>query len=173
MPACCGYAVWMTEDTGGERVDDDAAAPWLRLEEQVSDLGRVVARQGRLVERLLDAADRSPGAPGAPAQLDMPLLVELHALYTDAAACRATATSESEAAAFAALCGGLERLIVGRGGAIISPGVGADFDPRTMEAAEVRAATDEAEIRQVVELLRPGLLVAERAVRPALVVVYR
>ena len=138
------------------------------LGEQVSDLALMVARQTRTIERLVDAA-RSPAAA---AGVDTALLVDLFALHTDAATCAASA-SEADRPAFELLRAGLERLIVGRGGAVVAPPAGTDFDARTMEAVDVHPTDDTSADRTVAELLRPGLVVGERSVRPAAVVVFR
>ena len=53
------------------------------------------------------------------------------------------------------------------------PCAGDDFDVTVMEVADVRAASDTAAAGTVAELIRPGLVVAGRSVRPAMVVVYR
>ncbi|MFE0751748.1 nucleotide exchange factor GrpE [Gordonia sp. NPDC058843] len=139
-----------------------------RLGEQVSDLALVVARQTRTIERLVDAAK----SPAAAAVGDTALLVDLFALHTDAATC-AVSASEADRPAFELLRDGLERLIVGRGGVVVAPLPGADFDARTMEAVDVLSAADTSADRTVAELLRPGLVVGERSVRPAAVVVFR
>ncbi len=67
--------------------------------------------------------------------------------------------------------GTVERLLVGRGGTVVTPAVGAAFDAALMEAADVVATEDEAEDRTVAEVLAPGLSVPARNVRPARVVV--
>lgn len=139
-----------------------------QLSEQVSDLAIVIARQSRTIERLVDAARSPTAAPG----VDTALLVDLFALYTDAATC-AVSASEADRPAFELLRAGLERLIVGRGGTVVAPVPGTDFDARTMEAVEVRPAADVSADRTVAELLRPGLTAAERSIRPAAVVVFR
>ncbi|WP_238421839.1 nucleotide exchange factor GrpE [Gordonia sp. 'Campus'] len=139
-----------------------------QLREQVSDLALVVARQTRTIERLVDATR----APAGPAAADTSLLVDLFALHTDATTCAASA-SDADRPAFELLRAGLERVIAGRGGVVVSPVPGVEFDARTMEAVDVRTADDAAADRTVAELLRPGLLVGERSVRPAAVVVHR
>lgn len=138
------------------------------LGEQVSDLALMVARQTRTIERLVDAAK----TPSAAAGVDSALLVDLFALHTDAATC-AVSASEADRPAFELLRAGLERLIVGRGGAVVAPPAGTDFDARTMEAVDVHPTDDTSADRTVAELLRPGLVVGERSVRPAAVVVFR
>ncbi|WP_439030171.1 nucleotide exchange factor GrpE [Gordonia terrae] len=138
-----------------------------QLREQVSDLALVVARQTRTIERLVDAT-KAPAAAAA----DTPLLVDLFALHTDASTCAASA-SDADRPAFELLRAGLERIIAGRGGVVVSPVPGVEFDARTMEAVDVRAVDDAAADRTVAELLRPGLLVGDRSVRPAAVVVHR
>lgn len=55
----------------------------------------------------------------------------------------------------------------------MAPEPGAVFDALTMEAAEVTATDDPAADRTVDAVVQPGLLVAERSVRPARVVVRR
>lgn len=133
--------------------------------DRVDDVARVLARQAVTLDRL--------GDPRAAAGPDVPLLVELHALRGDALACAGTARSRRERDAFAALAAGLERLLVGRGGAVVAPAVGAAFDARTMEAAEIAATDDAAADRTVAALLEPGLSVGPRSVRAARVTVWR
>lgn len=177
VPDYSHYAVWMTEERGqcgdgetnGETSSSEAADVAL-IAEQVTDLARVLARQAQSLERLADA-DRQRAA-AASAGADVSLLVDLHALYIDAATCVATAATEADRTAFAALRDSLERIILGRGGAIVAPGVGAEFDARSMEAIETRAG-DSASDRTIAEVVRPGLRVGDRVARPALVVVYR
>ncbi|MDS1115474.1 nucleotide exchange factor GrpE [Gordonia westfalica] len=151
---------------------DHAAAPSAtalgQLQEQLTDLGRVVARQTATIERLAAAAGSRTATNGA----DAALLVDLFALYTDAVSCAASA-SEGDRAAFGLLASGLERIITGRGGAVVTPAAGADFDARTMEAVDVATTTDPTLDRTVLGVVRPGLLVADRSVRAAAVVVYR
>lgn len=159
------YAGGMTSPEGPA---PDRTAGLEQLREQLSDLALVVARQTRTIERLVDAAK----SPPATAVADVPLLVDLFALHTDAATC-AVSASEADRPAFELLRAGLERLIVGRGGAVVAPPPGADFDARIMEAVDVRTVDDAAADRTVAELLRPGLLVGDRSVRPAAVVVHR
>lgn len=138
------------------------------LSEQIQDLTRVVARQSQIIDKIATAESKRTGP-----STDTPLLVELFALFTDADTCARTADSEREAAAFGALRDGLERLIVGRDGRVVIPCAGDDFDVAVMEVADVRAASDTAVAGTVAELIRPGLVVAGRSVRPAMVVVYR
>lgn len=141
------------------------------LLDQISDLGRIVARQGASLDRLVD--DSRAAAARARSAADVPLLVDLLALYVDATRCAQTARARRERAGFDALGAGLERLIAGRGGALVMPAPGTDFDPATMEAASV-VSTDNATLdRTVDELLEPGLWLTEigRSVRSARVVV--
>lgn len=139
------------------------------LDEQVSDLARVIARQAQTIERLVDADAKRAAAATA----DLPLLVELLALYSDAAACAEGADGETDRAAFTALRDGLDRLIAGRGGLVVVPRVGDAFDVATMDAVDTVPTEGDAQSRTVAQLLRPGLRVGERSVRPAAVVVYR
>lgn len=136
------------------------------LSEQIQDLTRVIARQSQIIDRVATESTR----PGRGA--DAPLLIELFALFTDADTCARTADSEREAAAFAALRDGLERLIIGRDGRVVMPCAGDEFDVAVMEAADARPA-DGAPAGRVAETIRPGLVVAGRSLRPAMVVVYR
>ena len=99
--------------------------------------------------------------------------MELHALRVDALACAATARSHRERDAFTAMAVGLERLLVGRGGTVVAPAVGAAFDARTMEAAEITPTADAAADRTVAALLEPGLSVGPRSIRPARVAVHK
>ena len=71
----------------------------------------------------------------------------------------------------AAVAARVERLLVGRGGTIMTPGAGEPFDPAVMEASDVTATANEDEDRTVAEVLAPGLSVPARNVRPARVVV--
>ena len=134
------------------------------VSDRIDDLARAVARQSAVLAALSDA----PAAAGP----DLALLVDLHALRLDALACAATAGSERERAAFAALAGGLERVLTGRGGTVLAPGPGTPFDGATMEAAEVVAAADPAADRTVAALLEPGLAAGGRCIRPARVAVH-
>jgi molecular chaperone GrpE len=133
--------------------------------DKVDDLSRLVTRQSAALARLVDGGTRA--AP------DVPLLVELHALRADALACAATTRMRKERSAFEALAAGLERLLAGRGGTLVSPRPGHAFSAATMEAAEVVATDDAALDRTVAALLEPGLEVDGRSVRPARVTVHR
>ncbi|CAM3592899.1 nucleotide exchange factor GrpE [Tsukamurella ocularis] len=152
---------------------DEAASgagdPDGRLAERVEDLARILARQAGTVERLADAEGAREARDRAGA--DLPLVVELFALLGETTACADTAESERERAAFAAVAARVERLLVGRGGTVVTPRVGEAFDPAVMEAADVVAADAEDEDRTVAEVLAPGLSVPGRNVRPARVVV--
>lgn len=141
------------------------------LLDQISDLGRIVARQGASLDRLVD--DSRTTAAQARSAADVPLLVDLLALHVDADRCARTARSRRERAGFDALAAGLERLVIGRGGALVTPAPGAGFDAATMEAAVVVSTDDEALDRTVDELLEPGLWLTEvgRSVRSARVAV--
>jgi molecular chaperone GrpE len=132
--------------------------------DRVDDVARALARQAVALGALTDARDAGP---------DLSLLVELHALRVDALACAATARTHRERDAFTAMATGLERLLVGRGGTTVAPAVGAAFDGRTMEAAEVTPTADAASDRTVAALLEPGLSVGPRSIRPARVAVYK
>jgi molecular chaperone GrpE len=135
------------------------------LVDKVDDLSRLVARQSATLARLADAGTRT--GP------DVPLLVDLHALRSDALACAATTRTRKERAAFEAIAAGLERLLAGRGGTLVSPRPGHAFSAATMEAAEVVATDDAALDRTVAALLEPGLEVDGRSVRPARGAVHR
>lgn len=143
------------------------------LLDQVSDLGRIVARQGASLDRLVD--DSRAAAARARSGADVPLLLDLLALYSAALTCASTARSRRERAAFEAMATGLERLLAGRGAVLVMPSPGAAFDAACMEAAEVVATDDEQLDRTVDTLLEPGLSLAEagRSVRAARVVVRR
>jgi molecular chaperone GrpE len=136
------------------------------IADKVDDVTRLVARQAATLGELADAR-------GAAAGPDVPLLVELHALRVDALRCAATARSRRERAAFEAIGAGLERLLAGRGGAVVAPAAGAPFDGATMEAAEVVPTTDPEQDRAIAKVLEPGLRVGTRSVRPARVTVQR
>jgi molecular chaperone GrpE len=133
--------------------------------DRVDDLARVLARHAVALGEL--TGGRRAEGP------DVPLLVELHALRVDALACAATARSQRERDAFTAMATGLERLLVGRGGTVVAPAVGAAFDARTMEAVEITPTGDAAADRTVAALLEPGLSVGPRSVRPARVAVHK
>jgi molecular chaperone GrpE len=135
------------------------------LADKVDDLSRLVARQCAALAGLADA-----GARSGP---DVPLLVDLHALRTDALTCAATTRTRKERAAFEAIACGLERLLAGRGGTLVAPRPGHPFSAATMEAAEVVDTDDAALDRTVAALLEPGLEVEGRSVRPARVAVHR
>lgn len=135
------------------------------LADKVDDLSRLVTRQSAALARLADGGTR--------AGPDVPLLVELHALRSDALTCAATTRTRKERSAFEAIAAGLERLLAGRGGTLVSPRPGHAFSAATMEAAEVVATDDTALDRTVAALLEPGLEVDGRSVRPARVAVHR
>jgi molecular chaperone GrpE len=135
------------------------------LADKVDDLSRLVTRQSAALARLAEGGTR--------AGPDVPLLVELHALRSDALACAATTRTRKERAAFEAIAAGLERLLAGRGGALVSPRPGHPFSAATMEAAEVLTTDDATLDRTVAALLEPGLEVDGRSVRPARVSVHR
>jgi molecular chaperone GrpE len=135
------------------------------VSDKLDDVARALTRQSAVLASLADA----PAATGP----DVALLVDLHALRLDALACAATARSRRERAAFEAMAAGLERLLVGRGGTVVTPAVGAEFRGAQMEAAEVVSAGSPDQDRTVATLLEPGLEVAGRSVRPARVAVFR
>lgn len=135
------------------------------LADKVDDLSRLVSRQAATLGRLVDGGPRS--GP------DVPLLVELHAMRADALSCAATSRARKDRAAFEAIAAGLERLLAGRGGALVVPRQGHPFSPATMEAVEVVATDDVALDRTVAALLEPGLEADGRSVRPARVAVHR
>jgi molecular chaperone GrpE len=132
--------------------------------DKVDDVARALTRQAATLGSLSDGREAGP---------DVPLLVELHALRADALACAATTRSRRERDAFTAIAAGLERLLAGRGGTVVTPVVGDAFDPRTMEAVEVTPTADPAVDRTVAALLEPGLSVGPRSVRPARVAVHK
>lgn len=135
------------------------------IADKVDDVARLVQRQSATLGQIADAP-----AASAP---DVPLLVELHALRADALACAATARTRRERSAFAAVAGGLERLLVGRGGAVVAPVPGDPFDGARMEAAEIVTTADADADRTVAAVLEQGLQVGPRSVRPARVAVHR
>ncbi|GAA4807078.1 hypothetical protein ACFQ0K_01825 [Nocardioides caeni] len=143
------------------------------LVDAVSDLGRIVSRQGATLDRLVD--DSRAAAARARAGADVPLLVDLLALHRDASACAASARSRREREAFTAMAGGLQRLVEGRGGRLVMPVDGDAFDALTMEAAEIEDTDVADHDRTVARVLEPGLVLTEvgRSVRPARVVVRR
>jgi molecular chaperone GrpE len=142
------------------------ADPSIReLADKVDDLSRLVARQSGALGQLADAR-RRPG-------LDVALLVDLHALRGDALAAASATRSGRERGAFEAIAIGLERLLAGRGGALVVPRPGHPFSAATMEAAEEVACADASLDRTVATLLAPGLEADGRTVRPARVAVHR
>lgn len=143
------------------------------LADAIEDLGRIVARLGANVDRLAD--DAKADAARTRAGADVPLVVELHALYGDVTACAATARSRRERAAFESVAQRLERLLAGRGAGLVTPARDAPFDAATMEASEV-VPTDDPSLDHTVEsLLEAGLVLTDagRSVRPARVIVRR
>jgi molecular chaperone GrpE len=136
------------------------------IADKVDDVTRMLARQAAALGEIAEARAGGSGP-------DVPLLVELHALRVDALRCAATARSRRERAAFEAVAGGLERLLVGRGGAVVAPARGEPFSGAAMEAVEVVATDDPGLDRTVAQLLEPGLRAGGRSVRPALVAVHR
>lgn len=134
------------------------------LADKVDDVARLVSRQAVTLAAVSDSRDAGP---------DLPLLVELHHLRTDALTCAATARSRRERAAFTAVAGGLERLLVGRGGSVVAPQPGDAFSGTRMEAVEVVPTEDPEQDRTVAALLEQGLVVDGRSIRPARVSVHR
>jgi molecular chaperone GrpE len=132
------------------------------IADRIDDVARLVSRQATTLGSIADARTAAP---------DVPLLVDLLALYCDAGRCAATARSRRERAGFEAMAAGLERLLAGRGGSVVSPAPGEPFTGATMEAAETVPVDDPALDRTVSAVLEPGLLVAGRSVRPARVAV--
>ena len=145
---------------------EGVAEPSLQeIADKVDDVARLLTRQSVTLGGIADA--REQAGP------DVPLLVELHALRADALTCAATARTRRERAAFTALAGGLERLLVGRGGVVVAPAVGAEFSGASMEAAEIVPTADAALDRTVAAVVEEGLQAGTRSVRPARVQVYR
>lgn len=155
-------------------MSEPAPEPSLQdLADAVVDVGRLVARQAASIDRLVD--DSRAAAARARVGADVPLLVDLLALHRDASACAATARSRREREAFGAVASGIERLIEGRGGRLVTPATGTAFDAVSMEAVEVVTTDDASRDRTVASLLEPGLVIADagRSVRPARVAVHR
>ncbi|MFD0364367.1 nucleotide exchange factor GrpE [Nocardia sp. GCM10030253] len=159
----------MTEPAA--RSTEDPETTLDQLAERIEDLSRVIARQAATIERMVD--DAKDRAERDRAGTDLPLVVELFALHADTIACAATAESPRERDAFDAIATRVERLIVGRGGAIVTPRPDTPFDALTMEAADVTKTDDPAADRTVDGLRQPGLTVSGRSIRPATVVVRR
>ncbi|WP_082393169.1 nucleotide exchange factor GrpE [Nocardia arizonensis] len=149
----------------------DLAAGQDRLAERIEDLARVIARQAAGIDRLAD--DARARAQRERQGADLPLVTELFALLGDTTACANTAESDRERRAFEAVAARIERLLVGRGGSVVSPVPGEPFDSLRMEAADVVNTDSEADDRTVDSVLQPGLSVPGRSVRPARVVVRR
>ncbi len=155
-------------------MSEPAPEPSLQdLADAVVDVGRLVARQAASIDQLVD--DSRAAAARARVGADVPLLVDLLALHRDASACAATARSRREREAFGAVASGIERLIEGRGGRLVTPATGTAFDAVSMEAVEVVTTDDASRDRTVASLLEPGLVIADagRSVRPARVAVHR
>ncbi|MDR2280170.1 MAG: nucleotide exchange factor GrpE [Gordonia sp. (in: high G+C Gram-positive bacteria)] len=160
-----------------DRVSPDAesdagpeSATIAQVAETVQDLARVIARQAQTLDRLVES-DRSRGKLAA-AGADLPLLVDLFDLYTDATLC-AESADNADRAAFAAIAAGLDRVISGRHGVLVVPSADATFDARTMEAVDVVDTDAAAEDRTVERVIRPGLQVGDRSIRAATVIVRR
>jgi molecular chaperone GrpE len=147
--------------------------PYADLAERLDDLTRALTRQAATLDRMADEARAREAKERAGA--DLPLLVDLLALHGDAAACAATARTRRERDAFTAVAAGLARLIAGRGGELVVPAAGAEFDPASMDATEVRPTDDAGLDRLVAAVLAPGLRLTAlgRTVRPARVAVHR
>lgn len=158
------------DDTGPEATDPASTALAV-LAERIEDLSRILARQAATIERLADEAKARDRRDRAGA--DLPLVTDLFALHGDTVTCARTAESDRDRAAFTALADRLERLLTGRGAALVAPVPDSAFDARTMEATDVVTAEDAAADRTVAALLAPGLRVGDRSVRPASVVVRR
>ncbi|GAB2486691.1 nucleotide exchange factor GrpE [Jatrophihabitans fulvus] len=152
----------MDESPGGPGLQDVADA--------VTDLARVVARQQQTLDRLADGARRQETGSADPV-----LLTDLYALHRDAVALAATARTRRERVGFETMIDSLARMIVGRGGTLVSPAPGAPFDHATMEATEVVDTDVAADDRTVASVIEAGLVVTEprRSLRPARVVVRR
>lgn len=149
----------------------DEQPSWQDVVDAVTDLGRIVTRQSATLDKLVD--DARAGAARDRAGADVALLVDLLEVHRDAAACATTARAAKDRRAFAALAGQLERVIAGRGGALVSPAPDAPFDAATMEAADIVETEDPALDRTVASVRSPGLALSAvgRSVRPARVVV--
>ncbi|MEV2219730.1 hypothetical protein AB0E01_07620 [Nocardia vinacea] len=145
--------------------------PLAHLAERIEDLTRLIARQATTIDRLADEAKARDRRDRSGA--DLPLVLELFALHADSTACAATAESPRERAAFEAVATRIERLIVGRGGTLVTPRPDEAFDSLTMEAADVAKTDDPALDRTVESVVQTGLTVSGRSVRPAGVVVRR
>ena len=150
---------------------ENPADPLAHLAERIEDLTRVIARQAATIDRLADAAKARDRRDRTGA--DLPLVLELFALHTDTTACAATSESPRERAAFEAVATRIERLIVGRGGTLVTPRPDDAFDSLTMEAADVAKTDDPALDRTVESVVQTGLTISGRSVRPAGVVVRR
>lgn len=136
------------------------------LADKVDDVTRLLNRQAAVLSGLVDGGSAASGPDAA-------LLVELHALYSDAIRCAATARYRRERDAFIALGAGLERLITGRDGRVVAPAAGDAFDAATMEAVEIVEVADQEADRTVAAVHETGLLAGGRSVRPARVSVNR
>ncbi|MEV6768279.1 nucleotide exchange factor GrpE [Nocardia sp. NPDC051030] len=142
-----------------------------RITERLDDLTRVIARQAATIDRLAD--DAKARAQRERAGADVPLVVELFSLYGEARAFASTAQSEAEQTAFDTFANRVERLLTGRGGQVVEPKPDTVFDALTMEAADTITADAPDLDRTVDSIVTPGLLIADRSVRPARVVVRR
>jgi molecular chaperone GrpE len=142
-----------------------------QLGRTVEDLARVIARQATMLERMADEAKARAARDRTGA--DLPLVVELFAAHSDTSACANTAESARERSAFEAIAARIERLIVGRGGSLVTPRPGDAFDSLTMEASDITKTARPELDRTVAALTQPGLTVAGRSIRPAGVIVRR
>ncbi|WP_245720516.1 nucleotide exchange factor GrpE [Nocardia uniformis] len=166
-----GRPPWTTPTDQAFTPAREATATAEQLVERVDDLARVVARQASTLERLAD--EGKARAQRERAGADVPLVVELFALHEDARTLAGTAGSDTERSAFETFAARVERLLAGRGGRLVEPTPGAVFDALTMEAADVCETADPEADRTVDTVITPGLLVGERSVRAARVVVRR
>ncbi|WP_405491963.1 nucleotide exchange factor GrpE [Nocardia sp. NBC_00511] len=142
-----------------------------RITERIDDLARVVARQAATLERLADEAKSKTRDERADS--DAPLMRDLFALHGLAQTFASTSNSEPDLQGFAAMARRVERMLVERGGQLVTPFRGTDFDPATMEAAELADTDDPASDRTVESVIQPGLTIGDRSIRPAKVVVRR
>ncbi len=142
-----------------------------RITERIDDLARVIARQAATIERLADASKLKTREERAEA--DAPLIRDLFALHGLAQAFASTTESEPDRQGFETISRRVERMLAERGGELVTPFRGTDFDPETMEAAELTGTDDPAMDRTVESVIQPGLTIGDRSIRPAKVVVRR
>lgn len=162
-------------DTALAALTEDAVRPSPasidRVVERIDDLTRVIARQAATIERLADKAELR--LRDERAENDAPLVGDLFALHGLAQAFASTTQSDPDKQGFEAIARRVERMLVERGGKLVTPFRGTPFDPDVMEAAELTATDDPTADRTVESVIQPGLSIGDHSIRAAKVVVRR